>query len=118
MTELSYEIQSGAALQFVTKYCANTNLCRAKAAENYIECNAGGDTRLCVWCCSDENKCNDDTGTLQFVPLERPAFFAFPERSSTILISQQVMIISCAAEYVGHAWFYVINPSAQAQCIQ
>lgn len=25
---------------------------------------------------------------LQFVPLERPAFFAFLERSSTILISQ------------------------------
>ena len=118
MTELSYEIQSGAALQFVTKYCANTNLCRAKAAENYIECNAGGDTRLCVWCCSDENKCNANTGILQLVPLERPACFAFPEQSSTILISQQVIIISCAAGYVGNAWFYVINPSAQVPHIQ
>ena len=84
MTEIRYTPSSGAGVdEHITKYCAKTNVCRAKAAENFIECHAGGDNRSCVWCCSNENKCNANTGTLQFVPLERPACFALPERNSS-----------------------------------
>ena len=46
----------------VTKYCAKTDVCRAKAAENYLQCEGGGSERVCVWCCSSEEKCNEAPG--------------------------------------------------------
>ena len=62
--------------------------------------------------------------TLQNAPLERPTCFAFPKQSSSRLNYYQPTGYHlfhkqpCAAEYVGHAWCYVINASAQVPCLQ
>ena len=45
-----------------TKSCEKTDLCRARAADSYFSCNGQGSDRNCIYCCADENTCNDAIG--------------------------------------------------------